>query len=147
PTSLNLKGKQLETDGVLGAALYRVNGPLVVPTHVSGLYPDTWSHRTVTYRLDGCKGGALTVTLESDPSLFTQTQVVTATRHGHFIPNTGGKPAATQTMTVPLKPRGGRCVVTFRVAHLLNPSLVEKGSTDDRLVGVHFQSFAYKPTP
>jgi hypothetical protein len=135
-SSLDLDGKVVATDP-LGPKLYRVKGPLVTPTHISGLYPDTWSHRVVTYRRDGCTGGTLAVSLESDAALFKQTQIVTA--------NAGVKPGLTQTLTVPLTPRDGRCVVTFRVAHLANPSLVEKGSTDDRLVGAHFDSFDYTP--
>ena len=44
----------------VGVELYRVDGPIVVLTHVTGLYPnDTWSGRTVTYQRVDCEAGRL----------------------------------------------------------------------------------------
>jgi Dolichyl-phosphate-mannose-protein mannosyltransferase len=145
PTGANVKGKLIALDGTpsdnLGYGLYRVNGPLVVLSSVAGLYPDTWSHRYVTYRLVDCTGGRLSVQLQSDPSLFKAANTVTATEDGHVVGSTTVSPMALPTLTVPLHPSNGVCTVRFRVSKLLNPSRVEPGSTDNRLVGVHFLAF------
>ena len=59
--------------------------PARLPVQVTGVYPDTWSGRTVTYRRLDCRGGSLTVGLGSDPSLFTRAQVVTAFSGGRQV--------------------------------------------------------------
>jgi hypothetical protein len=145
PTTLDIKGTLIELDGTLsdnlGYALYRVAGPIVVLKHVTGLYPDTWSHRTVTYSRVDCTGGTLSVVLESDPALFKRTQVVTAIVARRVVGRVAVAPTGTPTLTVPLRPEGGVCTVDFKVQYLLNPLRVEPGSTDNRLVGVHFLSF------
>ncbi len=62
-----------------GLTLYRLTGPLVSTTSVAGLYPTTrWSGRTVRYTRLRCRGGTLTVSLSSDPSLFRDDQRVVA---------------------------------------------------------------------
>ena len=46
----------------LGINLYRVNGPIVILSHIGGLYPsDTWSGKTASYQRVECTGGSLTV--------------------------------------------------------------------------------------
>src|SRR5262249_30382463 len=72
-------GKVVARDPQLGMTLYRVNGLLVVPTHVSGIYAnDTWSGSHVAYTRRPCSGGTLAVTLGSDPALFSKPQLVLA---------------------------------------------------------------------
>jgi hypothetical protein len=145
PTAADVKGTLVGRDGVLGYALYRVNGALRVLSQITGLYPDTWSRRTVTYRRIECAAGLLAVRLVSDPSLFTQAQVVTASEAGRVVRRASVPPAEPVTLVVPLRPSHGVCTVRFRIAHLLNPSLREH-NTDDRLVGIHFASFTYRPS-
>ncbi|HEX3805850.1 MAG TPA: hypothetical protein VHV52_03625 [Gaiellaceae bacterium] len=146
-TAVDVKGRLLELDGKLGVGLYRVGGAVVLLSHITGLYPnDTWSHRTVTYSRVDCRGGTLSVRLQSDASLFKLAQGVTATEAGRVVGRVSVAPTAEPTLTVPLRAGpGGMCTVSFRVAHLANPSLVEPGSTDDRLVGVRFQAFVFHP--
>ena len=68
-------GKVLARDRGLGLTLWKLDGELISTTSVVGLYPnDTWSGREVTWRRLRCKGGTLTVSLDSDPSLFKRPQ-------------------------------------------------------------------------
>jgi Dolichyl-phosphate-mannose-protein mannosyltransferase len=140
-TTLDVKGQVVQPDGDLGVDLYRVGGPIVLRSHVTGLYPDTWSHRNVTYRRVDCTGGSLSVLLQSDPSLYKAANSVTATEGGRVVGRATVAPTATPTLTVPLRPARGVCTVRFTVSRLLNPARVEPGSTDNRLVGVHFNTF------
>jgi len=44
----------------IGVHLYRVDGPIVILSHVKGLYPnDTWSGKSVVYQRVECAGGTL----------------------------------------------------------------------------------------
>jgi hypothetical protein len=139
--SVDLLGKVVATDPLIGVRLYRVNGPLVVPVRVLGLYPDdTWSGRRVTYERTHCAGGRLAVQLGSDASLFRQTQVVTAREGGRVVGHARIAPAATATLQVPLAPRGGTCTVRFDVARTAVP-----GHGDLRALGAHFLAFDFRP--
>jgi hypothetical protein len=148
-SSLELDGQVLAEDPNKGMVLYRVNGPLRQVSHVSGVYPDTWSGRNVTYTRFGCKGGTVVVQLQSDSNLFTQPNVVTAVsgvrapvRVVHTVPVSGAT-----SMRVPLRPEGGRCTVRFTVAKLAVPAVVlGPPSTDARALGVHFNGFSYRPS-
>jgi hypothetical protein len=125
-------GKVIARDPAIGMTLYRVDGPLVVPTHVTGLYPnDTWSGARVTYTRRPCNGGTLAVTLGSDPGLFSKPQLVLAGARRILVPA-----AATKTVTLPLIPKAGACTIHFAVPHTKVP-----GHGDTRRLGVHFYSF------
>jgi hypothetical protein len=144
--SVDLLGTQVGADPGIGIRLYRVAGPIVVLTHVTGIYDgDTWSGATVTYTRVHCGGGTLRVALASDPSLFHTNQEVSASVGGAVVARATVTPTEQSTLTVPLKATGGRCVTTFRVARTLVPARVIAGNTDTRPLGVHFVSFAYRP--
>jgi hypothetical protein len=138
----DIVGKLIATDGDLGVSLYRVDGPLVVAiTHVRGIYPnDTWSGKTVTYSRAHCTGGTLSVSLESDATLFPQTQVVTAYEGARVAGRARIAPAGTATLNVPLRASGGSCGVRFVVAHTRVP-----GHGDPRRLGAHFLQLQYEP--
>jgi len=140
--SLELEGKVLAEDRRKGMLLYRVDGPLRQVSLVEGLYPqDTWSGKTVTYTRLQCRGGSVSVLLQSDPSLFDTPQVVTAEGRSVSVPPTG-----TRLLRAPLRPRGGVCTVRFEVARTLVPARVTKGyNPDTRALGVHFTRFTYTP--
>jgi hypothetical protein len=130
-------GTVVARDPGIGVTLYRVDGPLVVPTHVSGLYPnDTWSGRRVTYTRTHCSRGKLSVALGSDPSLFTHTQVVTASEGGRVVGRARIAPTGSAQLVVPLRPVGSVCTVRFDVARTAVP-----GHGDPRVLGAHFYSF------
>lgn len=134
--SLDLDGSVVARDGA-AQQLVRVDGPLRMLTEIGGLYPsDTWSGANVTYTRRRCDGGRLRVTLASDPQLFDAPQRVTATVAGRLVARTLVPPTGTATMTVRLRPRGGRCVVAFRVGRTVVP-----GGGDERALGVHFLRF------
>jgi hypothetical protein len=139
--SLDLEGTVVAEDEQVGLRLYRVAGPLVAPVRVTGLYGDSWSGRSVTYRRRDCSGGLLAVTLGSDPSLFRGPQTVTAGGRRAVV-----QPAGPATLTVPLRPdAGGVCSVRFDVARTAVPARTIPGSTDRRVLGAHFVAFDYRP--
>jgi hypothetical protein len=130
---------ELVAQDPIGVRLYRVGGPVVTLAHVTGLYPDTWSGRRVTYERVDCTPGHLAVTLESDPSLFRTDQIVTAFENGARVGRARVAPTAQPTFIVPLEPRGGRCRIDFAVGRTKVP-----GPADQRHLGVHFLSFTPK---
>jgi hypothetical protein len=135
--SVALDGQPVDGDPALGLTLYHTNGRLVSTTTVTGVDNDQWSGREVDYRRVRCKGGTLTVVLQSDPGLFHETQTVTATGGarrvvGRIAPN------VTARLAVPLRPAGGVCRVHFVVSPTRSP-----GQDDPRELGTHFRSFEY----
>lgn len=141
----DIAGKRLARDPGIGLALYRVDGPIVILTRVKGLYAnDTWSGPRVTYRRLRCGGGQLSVRLGTDAHLFSGNQVVTAIENGHEVASIQIAPTALPTLGVPLDPdANGVCTVSFTVATLRVPAVVQPGSKDTRRLGAHFFSFDY----
>lgn len=135
-SDVEVAGRRIATDPA-GVALYRVNGPVVVVNHVTGLYPnDTWSGKTVTYKRLACTGGSLAVELQGDESLFKTPQSVVATEHGTPVGLAVIPVAGITTMSVPLVPRLGVCTVRFTVGRTAVP-----GPRDRRRLGAHFLAF------
>jgi hypothetical protein len=141
----DIAGTPLARDPGIGLTLYRVNGPMVILTRVSGLYAnDTWSGRRVTYRRLRCGGGQLSVRLGTDAHLFPRNQVVTATENGRVVGTIAVSPTGQPILGVPLDPDAhGVCTVVFTAATVRVPALVQPGSTDKRALGAHFFSFDY----
>ncbi len=136
---IDIAGKPVARDPRIGLVLYRVDGPLVVLTRVTGLFPDTWAGRHVTYRRVQCTGGHLAVRLGTDEHLFSTPQVVTATTAGKVVGRISVAPTAQPTFRVPLHPDArGVCSVTFTMAQLRVPARVQPGNTDTRRLGAHF---------
>jgi hypothetical protein len=143
--SVDVVGDPVAQDPRIGLRLYRVGGPVVLPTEVTGLYPDTWSGRTVTYRRLQCAGGRLAVVLGSDPTLFERPQTVTASAGSRVVGRTTVPPVGRKTLRVPLTPdAAGVCAVRFEVGRTAVPARVVRGSDDRRALGVHFVSFAFR---
>ena len=136
---IDIAGTPIVRDPRIGLVLYRVDGPLVVLTRVTGLYPDTWAGRRVTYRRVRCTGGHLSVRLGTDEHLFSSAQVVTATSGQRVIGRIRVAPSEQPTLQVPLRPDSrGTCRVTFTMAQLRVPALVQRGNKDKRRLGAHF---------
>jgi hypothetical protein len=136
----DIAGRPVARDAKIGLALYRVDGPLVVLTRVTGLYPnDTWAGRRVTYRRLRCSGGHLAVRLGTDEHLFSTAQVVTATVAGKVVGKKRILPGEQPTLDVPLRADAqDTCRVTFTMSQVRVPALVQDGSTDTRRLGAHF---------
>ncbi len=141
----DIAGTKIAKDPGIGLALYRVNGPLVVLTRVTGLYAnDTWSGRRVTYRRLHCTGGQLSVRLGTDEHLFTSPQLVTATIGGKVVGSIRVQPSEQPVFGVPLEPDNkGTCTVTFTMQQLRVPAQVQPGSADTRRLGAHFFALDY----
>ncbi len=125
-----------------GVELYRVNGPVVILSHVNGLYRnDTWSGARVTYQRVQCTGGSVTVALQGDASLFTRPQTVTATEGGAVVGHVAIPVDGQTNLEVPLRPsRDEVCTVQFHVGRTAVP-----GPQDRRRLGAHFLRFTYNP--
>jgi len=143
--SVALDGSPVARDERLGLTLYRTNGRLISTTTVTGVYNDQWSAPEVTYRRVRCRGGTLTVTLDSDPGLFDEPQQVSATTGGPVRGGAVGKIAyarlsSAETVRLPIQlvPDDGVCTVRFTVSPTKVP-----GGGDDRELGVHFRAFEY----
>jgi hypothetical protein len=135
-SDIEIGGKVVARDPV-GVDLYRVDGPVVILSHVTGLYPnDTWSGKSVTYQRVECTGGSLAVALQGDAGLFRTPQRVVATERGSAVGRAEIPVAGTTTLRVPLRPVHGVCTVTFTVARTAVP-----GPGDRRRLGAHFLSF------
>lgn len=152
--SVTPDGEVVARDELLGTTLWRLQGPLSSTTKVTGLYPnDTWSGPEVTWTRLRCAPGELAVSLRSDPSLFTEPQRVTATTVAAGADTTGlGAVAVTLQpdgrATLPIRVAPGRdatCTVRFTVDPTAVPAEVIPGSDDDRVLGAHFDAFAYTP--
>jgi hypothetical protein len=145
--SVQLAGRVIAQDERKGILLYRLSGPMRQTSQVTGLYPnDTWSGPTVVYRRLDCTGGSLTVTLSSDTALFTRPQTVVATVAGRQVGRVSVPPSETRTLRVPLERRGRVCIATFAVSPTAVPVVVTKGeNTDNRVLGIHFTGFDYRP--
>ena len=130
-------------DRLLGMTVWKVDGPLVLAKTVkTGVNPDdTWSGPRVTWTRENCSGGSLTVSLSGDVQLFPEGNTVTAStgQRARVLPN------RLTTLRVPLVPKQGRCSVVFDVSPTAIPSQVIPGNTDDRVLGAHFNAFAYDP--
>jgi hypothetical protein len=142
---VDLAGTPLVHDRGIGLTLFRVDGPLVILTRITGLYPsDTWSGRHVTYRRARCTGGHLVVALGTDEHLFDSTQVVTATEGGRPAGRISLLPTEQKPFIVRLHPdAAGMCLVRFTMSKLRVPARVQPGSTDHRALGAHFLTFNY----
>jgi hypothetical protein len=144
--TVQILGKRVGRPDPVGVDLYRVDGPVVVLSHVDGLYADTWSGHGVTYERVDCTGGTLSVTLQSDIRLFRTPQTVIAREGGKVVGRVRIPVNRETTLTVPLHPaRNGRCVVGFVVPRTAVPSRVEPGSIDDRRLGARFLNLEYEP--
>ncbi len=145
--TVDVGGQVVAQDARKGIVLRRIFGPLRQVSRVDGLYPqDTWSGPEVTYTRLGCRGGSVTVTLQSDPGLFTKPTTVVASVDGRRVGRASVAPTATELLTVPLVRHGEACVVRFTVSPTAIPKMITNGQNPDpRELGVHFTQFTYKP--
>ncbi len=146
--SVTPDGVVVARDHELGTTLWRLTGPLSSRTTVTGLYADgNWSGPEITWRLLRCHPGTLIVALHSDPSLFFTPQTVTATSGGRAA-SVRFRPDEHAFLLVPVKPQSGStCTVRLAVSPTAVPADVIPGSTDERVLGAHFDAFAYEPGP
>jgi hypothetical protein len=144
--SITPDGDVVARDDLLGTTLWRIDGEVVSTTTITGLYPnDTWSGERVTWQRRRCRGGELVVSLSSDPSLFPSPQTVTASIGGAETGRVSLEQNEQARLRLPLPPRVDTCVVDFRVTPTAVPSEILPGSTDDRVLGAHFNAFVYEP--
>ncbi|HEY7207779.1 MAG TPA: glycosyltransferase family 4 protein [Gaiellaceae bacterium] len=139
--SVAIVGEVVKRDAFRGIDLVRVDRPVRLTTRIVGQYPgDTWSGPQLRWIRSDCTGGTLAVRLRTDLSLFPA---------GQRIAIGGTAPARTIRLTkrvpqravvLPLRSENGVCRAVFSIS----PSRVP-GNGDTRLLGTHFDSFAFKP--
>jgi 4-amino-4-deoxy-L-arabinose transferase-like glycosyltransferase len=142
-----IAGTTVASDLGAGMLLVRVDGPLFVLSKITGLYPsDTWSGKRVTYLRRRCDGGYVSATVQSDSSLFTTDQVITARSGGRVVATTRVAPDdVPKRFLVPLaRSSNGSCTAVFTMKQVLVPAKVV-GSADMRPLGAHFLAFDYLP--
>lgn len=139
-------GVAVARDRMLGMTVWKLRGPLIQTTSVTGLYPhDSWSGKHVVWTRRRCRGGSLVVTLNSGPELFSGPNRVVAEVGGKRFSATIPRLGLTK-MRIPLSPDTPTCVVRFTVDRTLVPSVVTGGANlDDRRLGAHFDLFEYRP--
>jgi hypothetical protein len=133
-TALQLDEPPVFGDERKGLFVYRVVRSLGVKSEITGLYPDSWSGASATYTRFRCRPGqSLLATVVGDSKLIPGPSTVTVDG-GRFrvLPN------IERTLTIPLHPVGARCAVHFRISPVAVPAEVEPGSTDTRVLGLHF---------
>ncbi len=123
----------------------------VSAVRISGLYPnDTWSGRTVTYVRRLCTPGRLSVSLSGDAGLFLEPTRVVARSNGAVVGRVRFRPEGRAVLSVPVSPPAGssECRVIYTVTPTAVPAKVTKGlNPDPRVLGAHFNRFAYRPKP
>ena len=133
-----LAGRVIGRDEVRGMLLRRTDGLVAIASRVSGLSPDKWSGRRVTYTRLRCRGGSVTAVVASDVNLFDRPQTVTSAGRSVTF-----SPQDVANLTIPLRPRDGVCSTTFTVGPTAVPALVN-GTSDTRVLGARFLEFDYK---
>jgi dolichyl-phosphate-mannose-protein mannosyltransferase len=151
-TSIDPDGEIVARDeSILATTLWRLRGPLRTLSMLEGIYEDrNWSGPTVTWTRHRCRQGTLAVSLSSDPTLFKRPQTISAQTTIRTGNRTAGsfsliriRPTDTATLRVRVSPTRGTCVVRFKVTPTAIPADVIAGSTDDRVLGAHFNAFTY----
>ena len=144
-SSLSVEGTIVARDARKGMSLYRLAGPLRQVARVVGVYADGWSGRSVDYARVDCTGGSLAVTLQGDPNLFPQPNVVVALEGGTQVASATVPVVGATVLRVPLRAVAHRCVVRFKVRHTAVPAIVQgPPTTDTRVLGTHFGGFVYR---
>jgi hypothetical protein len=144
--SITPDGDALARDDLLGTTLWRTGGDVVSTTAIDGLYPnDTWSGPEATWTRRRCRGGLLVVSLSSDPSLFASRQTVTASIGGKEVARVRLTSNEQAKLRVRLASGRPTCVVRFRVSPTAVPAEVLPDNKDRRVLGAHFNAFAYEP--
>jgi hypothetical protein len=138
--SLQLDEPELAADEPKGLALYRVVRALGVKSATRGLYPDNWSAPAATYTRFRCHTGqTLYATVGGDTKLIRGPSTVTVEGMKLTV-----LPSIKRTLTIPLHAEGSRCVVHFRISPVAVPAEVQPGSTDTRVLGLHFFAFTVR---
>ena len=120
--TIALDGDPVAADELLGLTVYGVGGPLVSTTSVTGVDNDFWSGPEASYRRVRCRGGALEVTLGSDPGTFKEEQTVLASdADGNALSSITFMPQETVKLRVPLRPENDVCTVHFRMTPTVVP--------------------------
>ena len=145
-TAAELRGKVVARDVKKGMVLIRLDGPLRRTSNVTGVDPDSWSRRQVTYTRLACTGGFVTAQVRNDPALRETPVTVVASVNGRTVGRVVVGIEHPGAVRAPLVPQGGVCVVTYDVSPVTVPTVSTNGANPDpRELGAHFDRFDYTP--
>jgi glycosyltransferase involved in cell wall biosynthesis len=138
-------GTRIAADDEHRLALYQVQKPVRLAQRITGWYDDSWTAGTLRWTREQCRGGALRFDVRSDPGLFEGTlqrmRVSGSTPTRTIVVDPHDQP---RTITLPLEPSGGRCIVTLAVTPTKIPAADPRlHSSDPRVLGVHIDYFRY----
>jgi hypothetical protein len=140
--SVDILGRQIVRDPIIGMAVYRVAPPLRFRTETEGLYPDFWSGPTAVWTGYQCRGGRLVATIFSDLDLHPRPLTIVA-RSGSNVVRFRYKAGRVARLATPLESKAGVCRVTFSVPTAVPQQVI--GNADTRALGVRFFGLAYVP--
>jgi glycosyltransferase involved in cell wall biosynthesis len=148
PKSVSILGEAVARDTSKELVLYRIAPPARITTTITGLYPEPvspWSNAHPVWTRYQCSGGTLAVILESDSRLFhgvVQTVRISGTTPARTLRIL---PTSRRRFTLPLTPQNGVCRVDFAISPARRPSdYPQLHRNDSRLLGLHFDSIAYR---
>ena len=147
--SQQVLGTRVAADPPHGLVLYKVSAPVRELTAITGWYgpPDVWTGPEVTWSRAECSGGTLRIPVFTDPALFhdvVQKIAISGTTTPQVVPL---RPTQSRTLSIPLTPQHGRCVVHLTISPARVPANYPrlKLPNDTRVLGVHAQRFVYRP--
>jgi hypothetical protein len=136
---LEVAGRVVDRDPVLGTKLYKVDGPVRLLSRLDGVYGDLVTGPEATYTRWRCRGGRLDVGLAAVPGLSTAPQKVTLSGAGRDRSVSVPPDGTEQSVTLPLSPRRGVCTVRL----VADPPLQ---GPDGRTIGVRLSAVQYRPS-
>jgi len=138
-------GTLIARDERKGVALYRSEGRPRLADRVEGVFADEWSQPVFTYTRFRCRGGRVVVTVESDGSLFRVPQQIAAIAGGGSGVVTIQRGSGGRLTGVLAPDSSGRCRAVFAVRPTAVPANVQRGSADERRLGILVRSVEYRP--
>ena len=126
--------------------LWRLDGPLASLTRVTGLYPDdTWSGPERHVAAAPLHRRRAEVRMHSRPDALRRPPDARAgtRRRATRRPDRGSAGRIGDAARAAHARADGTCTVRFSITPTAVPADVMPGSTDDRVLGVHFDAFVY----
>ncbi len=140
-----INGTVVAEDQRHGTVLTKTMGTVVLEETVTGVFADGWSGSDVIYTRYACRGGAVTMYVNSNHGIHVEPVTVTPYIGDQALaPTVVVETEVASPIRVPLKVVEGACQVRFHIDPLVAPS-VAIGTTDERPLGLMIKRFEYSP--
>ncbi len=138
-----ISGTVVAEDQRHGTVLTKTMGTVVLQETVAGVFADGWSGSDVIYTRYACRGGAVTMYVNSNHGIHVEPVTVTPYIGDEALASTNVvETEVASPIQVPLKVVEGTCQVRFHIDPLVAPS-VAIGTTDERPLGLIIKRFDY----